>query len=921
GTMARVHDGACLSCLLGAGLEEDDATDDEDFESAVSEIEVRDSDWRIGKYQILGEIGRGGMGVIYRARQWQSNRIVALKRVLGYHGDSRDTLERFRREAEAAASLDHPNILPIYEVGESDGLPFFTMKFAPGGSLQRAAAALSAEPRECVFLLAKVARAVAYAHKAGILHRDLKPGNILLDGHGEPLVSDFGLAKWIDATSDLTRSLAIFGTPGFIAPEQAHGPAGSLTAAADIYSLGAILFDLLTGQPPFLGEHALAVIRQAAEKPAPKLRSIAPSLDRDLETICARCLEREPAARYRSASDLADDLEHWFNGRSIIARPVSPPIRVWRWSKRNRVLAGASGTCLLLAATVVWLATGKMAHRPETPPFEKSIAVLPFENLNAATEAQFFADGMQEDILTDLGKVSDLKVVSRSSTQAYKSGVPRNLREIGATLNARYVLEGSVRRSDGRVRINAYLSDVQTGAQVWSEQYDRGVADVFAIQSEIAQEIAGQLRARLSPKEQASLQVKPTNDIVAYELYLRAKEIGRRAGLTTAERTEHQVHLLGEAISRDPAFVSAYCLLARVHVQSYWYNIDHSPERLAAAWTALETAARLQPDAGEVHLNRALLYYWGSFDYPAALAELVIARRLLPNEAEVLYFNALIERRKGDWQGSINHLIEARKMDPLNPTILFDLARTNYFATKQYREAAALCESVLSWKPDAFDFQLARAKVDVASRADLRRLHALLASDAGKDSEPQLLGFEHVELALAERDYPAAAAALTSHPMSDFNWSGYLTPRDWYRGIIARALGHSEEADAAFRAARDAVADALKKRPDDPKAHIVLADIYARMGAKEEAIREGERAHELLPVERDAVDGPNILVRLAAVYAMIGDPDHALDLLEPAAKMPGATNFGALTLENAWDSLRDNPRFRAILASLAPKPE
>src|SRR5205823_2323895 len=348
GSTSRVGRGFCLNCLLRRGFGSDTETP-ETLSDVLDQIDVRDADWRIGNYQILEEIGRGGMGVIYRARQRHSRRIVALKRILSFHADSRETLVRFRREAEAAASLDHPNILPIYEVSESeDGLPFFSMKFAAGGSLLEAGPALRQDPRRSVALMAKVSRAVQYAHAHGILHRDLKPGNVLLDGHGEPLVSDFGLAKWLDTTSDLTRTLTIFGTPGYIAPEQAQGPSKNLTPAADVYSLGAILFDLFTGQPPFLGEHALAVIKQAADKPAPKLRSLAPGLDRDLETICAKCLEREPQARYRSAGDLAEDLERWLEGRPIIARPVSPPVRVWRWSKRNPKLAGSIAACVLL---------------------------------------------------------------------------------------------------------------------------------------------------------------------------------------------------------------------------------------------------------------------------------------------------------------------------------------------------------------------------------------------------------------------------------------------------------------------------------------------------------------------------------------------------------------------------------------------
>src|SRR5437867_7297964 len=355
GSASRVGRSLCLNCLLSAGIDTngDGTQAEETLDDLLGKIDGPDTDWHLGNYQILEEIGRGGMGVIYRARQRHSRRIVALKRILSCHADSRETLMRFRREAQAAANLDNHNILPIYEVSESEeGLPFFSMKFAGGGSLLEAAPALRNDPERAVALMAKVARALQYAHEQGILHRDLKPGNILLDGHNEPLVSDFGLAKWLEPTGDLTRTPSIFGTPGYIAPEQVKGSAGQLTAAADVYSLGAVLFHLLTGQPPFTGEHALKVIQQASEKPAPKLRTLAPALDRDLETICAKCLEREPHARYRSAGELAEDLERWLHGHSIVARPVSPPVRLWRWSRRNPIVAGMAALLLTLGTAV-----------------------------------------------------------------------------------------------------------------------------------------------------------------------------------------------------------------------------------------------------------------------------------------------------------------------------------------------------------------------------------------------------------------------------------------------------------------------------------------------------------------------------------------------------------------------------------------
>src|SRR5881392_1928340 len=403
GSASRVGRSLCLSCMLSAGMgangRNGDSADEtsakaETLDDLLGELDVCDADWRIGNYQILEEIGRGGMGVIYRARQRHSRRIVALKRILSYHADSQETLARFRREAQAAASLDHPNILPIYEVSEcDDGLPFFSMKFAGGGSLLEAAPALRSEPRRAVALMAKVVRAVQNAHAQGILHRDLKPGNVLLDGRGEPLVSDFGLAKWLDTAGDLTRTLTIFGTPGYVAPEQAEGSARSLRPSTDVYSLGAILFDLLTDRPPFLGDNVLAVIQQAVEKPAPKLRSLAPEVDRDLEIICAKCLEREPNARYRSAGELADDLGRWLEERPIVARPFSPPVRLLRWSRRNPALATMAALLLVLATGVGLLAwESELFHRPTT----NGIAVLPFENLSDDKQDAAFTDGLQD---------------------------------------------------------------------------------------------------------------------------------------------------------------------------------------------------------------------------------------------------------------------------------------------------------------------------------------------------------------------------------------------------------------------------------------------------------------------------------------------------------------------------------------------
>ncbi len=434
GATMRLDTGVCVSCLLREGLEGGDEVSQACYQSVLAEVDAPHKSWFLGNYEILEQIGCGGMGVIYRARQRHSRRIVAVKRVLSYRADSHEALERFRREAQAVASLDHPNILPIYEVSESeDGLPFFSMKFAENGSLQENAPSLRNAPRTCVQLMAKVARAVEYAHSRGVLHRDIKPGNILLNDRSEPLVSDFGLAKLLDGNNDLTRSLTTFGTAGFIAPEQAGHAAVDFTPVADVYSLGAVLFNVLAGRPPFLGPNPVSVIRQASETQAPKLRSLAPSLDRDLETICARCLERDPKARYQSAGDLAADLERWLDGRPIVARPVSPPARIWRWSQRNPKLVGAAVAGLLLGAATVWPFRGELFRPSQFNPPDRRSGVgfsVPVQNqFNPFTVPDYTSPG---DFVP---RRPDTRVTGAPPETGFITGVPDRALEAGLRTN------------------------------------------------------------------------------------------------------------------------------------------------------------------------------------------------------------------------------------------------------------------------------------------------------------------------------------------------------------------------------------------------------------------------------------------------------------------------------------------------------
>ena len=922
GSASRVGRGLCLNCLLSTGINGngDRPQAEETLDDLLSRVQGHDADWLLGNYQILEEIGRGGMGVIYRARQRHSRRIVALKRILSCHADSRETLMRFRREAQAAANLDHPNILPIYEVSESEeGLPFFSMKFAGGGSLLEAAPALRSEPRRAVALMAKVARAVQYAHDQGILHRDLKPGNILLDGNSEPLVSDFGLAKWLEPIGDLTRTPSIFGTPGYIAPEQVKGSAGKLTPAADVYSLGAVLFHLLTGRAPFTGEHALKVIQQAAEKAAPKLRTLAPGLDRDLETICAKCLENEPGSRYHSAAELAEDLERWLEGRSIVARPVSPPVRLWRWSRRNPVVAGMAALLLMLGTAVgvlVWKGEGAL----ENGGMPAGIAVLPFESLGPDKEDAFFAGSVYDGVSTKLAKVANLKVISHNSVAKYRGA--RDTQEIGRALNVAYVLRGSVLRGAGRIHLNIQLVDTRDDSQIWAEQYDRDLNNVFALQSQIAQKVADRLKVNVSSTEKAAIQEPPTTDLIAYDAYLRGKDLINGYQFSTRPKDDllGAVRLLDQAVLRDPLFFDAYGELAGAHDRIYFLGFDHTDARLQLSEAAIQSLRQLRPDSGETHLALAQHLYWAYQSYDRAREELAFARRTLPNEARIPLLAGYIDRRQGRWDESLDQMKQALELDPHNLSILQQTSLT-YQALRRYKETVATLDKVLAIAPKDIAIKVWRAWVELQWRSNPSPLHATIETALTQDPKAApFIVFQWFDLVFSERDAAAGERVLATMPTGGCYDENIPFPDGWCRGLVARLRGDEPAARAAFTSARRELEKIVHDQPDYAAALCAIGVVDAALGNKEDAIREGHSAIELIPVSKNAIDGARMIQYLAVIYAWTGNKDDAIERLTEAVKLPGShVTYGNLRLNPLWDPLRGDPRFEAIITSLAPK--
>jgi TolB-like protein/Tfp pilus assembly protein PilF len=912
--------GSCPRCLIAAFAEEENESIETD--PAATEL--------VPGFVVQEEIARGGMGIVYRAVQRHPSRVVALKMILPQLLGSARIQARFRAEVEAVAKLDHPNVLPIYEAGENRGVPYLAMKFVPGGSLAQRRAEFLGKPVACARLVAAAARGVQHAHERGILHRDLKPANLLLDGPSHesvssqiptPLVGDFGLARWLDTASDLTHTLTVFGTPGFIAPEQAKGSAANLTPAADVYSLGAVLFDLLTGRPPFLGEHALAVIQQASEKPAPKLRTLSSDcgIDRDLETICAKCLEREPGARYRSAADLAEDLDRWLDGRPIMARPVSAPVRVLRWSRRNPATA-LSGVSLVGLAAAVAMMIWK--SEPIRPLPTKGIAVLPFENLSEDKEHAFFADGVQDDILTKLAKIADLKVISRTSVMQYRS--ERNIREIGNALRVSHVLEGSVRKTGRRLHINAQLIDTRSDMHVWAEEYDRYVNDMFAIQSEIARKVAARLGAKISAAEKLALARRPTADVAAFDLYSHAKNLLLTVSSSIKAKPNmlEAVDLLNDAVTRDPAFFQAYCQLARIHEEFYFLGHDHTPARLALAEAAVQAAFRLRPDAGEAHLARAEYLYRGHLDYDSALAELETARQTLPNESRIFELEAYIERRRpgGSQEKAVHHFERAIELDPRNFFIL-QQAAMSYDLLRRYADEAAVLDRALTIIPNDAETKVWRAGLEMDWKADTGPLHQVIDELRAKDPAAiQSVADMWIGCALAERDPAAAANALAALGENSFGDETIRFSPRFVEGLIARMTKDDRKARSAFAAARVEQEKIVQAQPNYAPPLCVLGLIDAGLGRKEEALREGRRAVELLPVEKDALNGTRMIEHLAQIAAWVGEKDLACEQLAAALRSPNSfLNYGKLKLSPFWDPLRGEPCFEKIVASLTPK--
>ena len=863
-----------------------------------------------GQYELLEEIGRGGQGVVYRAHQKSLNRTVALK-VIGLGPWTTEAhLKRFRREAEAAASLDHPGIVPIYEVGERNGQCYFSMKFVESGQLDEVVRREPIPIRRTVELIAKVARTVHYAHEHGILHRDIKPGNILLDRQGEPHLTDFGLARLVEAESTVTATLDVLGTPSYMAPEQAAGRTAKVSKAIDVYGLGAVLYQLLTGNPPFAGGTTYETIKLLLDSEPRQPRLLNPKIDRELSTICLKCLEKDPQRRYSSALALAEDLEHWLKHEPILARPSGFLTHGWKWVRRN-----PSTTVLvtLLVALAIGLSLTVWNRKPGVL-IPKSVAVLPFENLSDDKENAYFAEGVQEEILTRLASIADLKVISRASTRRYQSK-PGNLAKIAKQLGVANILEGSVQKLAGQVRVNVQLINTQTDSHLWADTYDRKLIDIFGVESDIAKQIAQSLQAKLTGSEQQALAVTPTNNPEAHDSYLRGLAFQGRSTYSN-DGLEKATGFFERAVRLDPNFAVAWARLSRAY--AVLYAIKEDPTERDAAKRALDSAQKLEPNSSETLLALGSYQNFVQGDYGAAKTTFEHVSEMSPGSSEAPYALARVARRAGHCDESVSYYERALNLDPRNVELLTN-AVLAYAALRQFPAALKLCDRVLDVAPN--DPDVIATKVSIyQAQGDLHEASALLSGI--NERTPNAVIFQKkLDQLQYERNYGEATRLLQArlaqfHFDSQGDWAdvqGGLAVIQWLTGDTAGAKVTAEPV-------RNTYEQLYRNQSDNPGLAHTLSVLYALTGQNDLALKLAERAVMLKPRAKDAVAGPMYEEQLAVIQTMCGENDRAISTLRQLLQTaypslsyrPAPITPALLRLDPIWDPLRSDSVFQKL---------
>src|SRR6266480_3944910 len=909
--------GECLRCLVSLGF----LADGEEPERPAAQGRLTPGPLKYAHFEVdVGadgfpvELGAGGMAITYSARDTVLNSTVALKVINRSVAQNPDARSRFLREARAAANIHHPNIARVTYYGEQDGECFYAMELVKGETLEARVRRDGPMPLALALeVIEQAARALAAAEACGVVHRDIKPSNIMLesDASGAPTVKliDYGVAKVMgpQAEPGIEQTQAGFiGTPAFASPEQFAGVQQlPIDMRSDIYSLGVTLWYLLTGRTPFVGRTMEEIrARQTSELPLEQLRIL--HLPAQVIALVKSMLAPNPKDRPQTARELLSAVHSCYERFNPKAR-----------SRRRRVMLASAAAILAIAAIGLgtWL---YQRARPFTP-MERSIAVLPFENLSSDKENAYFAEGIQDEILTRLSKIADLKVISRTSTQNYKSA-PKNLPEIAKQLGVAHILEGSVQKSADAVRVNVQLIKAANDSHLWSDTFDRKLTDIFSVESEVSEAIAEQLRAKLTGQEEQIIAAKPTDNPQAYDAYLRGLAYTLKTGSAPANSLGAQKYLK-EAVRLDPNFALGWALLSSVDASGYLtQSLQPTFALREEARKAAETALTLQPNLGEAVLGKGLYHYACLKDYDTAVDYFEQAYRLLPNNSRIPQSLAYVERRRGHWDRSDAYFNEAEKLDPRNVSLLSQHARS-YVCLRRFPEAIGKLEQILNITPDDIDTLVLKARIAQAE-GDLPRAAALLA--------PLRLGADYAN-ALETQVYQAILESRPAPVISRLK--EILAKPDqalgYYNGELRFWLGWAQEVAGDHAAARESWSQArselepfLKEQPENFVLMGDLALTSMALGDNAAALILAERAIALISIDKDALTGPRPLDILARVAAGIGDHERSIatltKLLSIAYEAPLAANppitAALLRLDPMFDSLRKDPRFQKLVA-------
>ena len=845
-------------------------------------------------------LGRGGTATVYLAHDLRHDRPVALKVVHAELAASVGT-ERFLREIRVVARLSHPHILPLFDSGEAEGLLYYVMPYVAGESLRQR---LDREGRlpmsSAVRIACQVGLALDYAHRHDVVHRDIKPENILLDGD-QAIVADFGIATARKAASEdrLTEVGLAVGTPAYMSPEQAGG-APEVDGRSDIYSLGCVLYEMLGGMPPFTGPTPQAVMAQQVLATLSPIRDRRQDVPESVERALEMALAKEPTDRFATAAELSATLEG-----SVTPGPL--PAAGRRNRRRTAALLGVGA----VAATAFLLALGLQRHDPD-PGDTPRIAVLPFDNLGSAEDG-YFADGITEEITSRLAMIPTLGVISRTSAEQYRA-TDKSIKEIGRELGVAYILEGSVRweksPQGSRVRVTPQLIRVSDDRHLWAGRFDETLAEVFEVQSRIAEQVASELDLALRQPDHEALAAKPTENLQAYDVYLRGNDLLTKAGVPDAIGSAERMYV--QATELDPGFALAFARLARARIWQFHFSERTAP-KLAAARAAVDSALALDAALPEAHLALGQIHYWGELDYEAALREFRLAHAGDPGNGDIAWARGLVERRLGQWNQALASLRKAVELDPRSVVKHMDLFEV-YLRQRQYAAAEPYLDRALALQPDA-PIYVFKAMMVVSRDGDLAAATRVLeegARNAGLQNLAAGTAQYDLGAALWQRLPDSAQKAVDGVTMAmvGADSAGYYM----LKGRMQRLWGNPAASRAFFDSASTVLEGRIASRPDDPALHAGLGFAYAGMGRSADAMREGRRAVELRPPSRDTWLGVDMVRSLATTYATLGEADSAVKQLRLLLEVPSWISVPALRADPTWDPIRRHPGFRALLA-------